>query len=476
MKFVVVLFALAVCAAAEGALPTAIPKPGFGLTEQPGSPTVFVDNQNPAAVDTNNPNGTRTKPRRTVPTALAAGTVVEVRGGPYDLGNGLTTWTSSGTQAKPVFVMGVGNPVFRGNGSTTRIRSAGAFMVIDGFTFTGIQHEVFGNAVAIRDSDIGYIDATAVIITGQGDVIVNNSIHENGNADSPVEHDTHGVIVVPGSNYTWVLQNQIYRNGGDGVQIGSDSVNSIRPTNVFIGGNTIHEDRENAIDIKRAQDVIVSQNFIYGYVVRDSSAGEAIVTHAGPELVWIVNNVVANSQQGIVCTGARGYYVVGNIVMGIRHNPNYAYDPNSLWGASGVLTYNTDNAVHVNNTIWASDAGISIPTGTVIDVVNNIAGGLTGASAGIRVADVVRRNGSTVGNNLDINPGFASASDLRLTFGSPAIDAGVMHWVYGVFSSRYKVAIDRDFSGGRRVVGASIDLGALEYQGAGTSAPSVVPQ
>ena len=145
--------------------------------------------------------------------------------------------------------------------------------------------------------------------------------------------------------------------------------NDLNLSYTFIGGNTIHEDRENGVDIKRAQDVIVSQNTIYGYVVRDSSGGEAVVVHSGPQRVLIVNNVVARSHQGLVSTGATGYYVVGNLILGIQHAAGAAYDPASIWSTSGVLTYNTAGSVHVNNTIWFSDSGISVPNGGRTEVV-----------------------------------------------------------------------------------------------------------
>ena len=77
--------------------PAGIPAPSFGIVEQPGTPTHYVDNTNTAATDTLNPNGSPTRPRLTVPTALPAGAVVEVRGGPYNLTASSTIWYAAGT-------------------------------------------------------------------------------------------------------------------------------------------------------------------------------------------------------------------------------------------------------------------------------------------------------------------------------------------------------------------------------------------
>jgi Right handed beta helix region len=444
--------------------PTGILPPAFGLSETAGAPTHVVDNRHPGATDTNNPKGTPTRPRRTVPTTLPAGAVVQVQGGPY--ATGLLTWTSMGTQAAPVFVVGIGNPVFVGNGTGDRLRTAGSFMIVDGLTFDGVKHEVIGTAIAIRDCEVRNTDTMGVVVVGNGIVLHKNRIHHNGDANGSTERDTHGVYVMQGTRFTWVLENQIHHNGGDGVQVGQESSDKPWAQYVFIGGNTVHEDRENGVDIKQARDVVVSQNVIYGYVARSSSAGESIVVHNRPERVWILNNVVAAAHQGIVCTGAEGYFVVGNVIVGIRHNPKAPYDPASLWGASGILTYGTNVSVHVNNTIWASDAGIGVPTGGRTEVVNNIAGGLTQPTGGIRVASAVQRQGSVVTNNYTGGtPGFLniSAADFRLAPGAAVVDAGASHWVYDAFESVFGIPLDRDLYGSQRITGARLDIGAAEY-------------
>jgi hypothetical protein len=465
VRLFVALFALSVCSPAFAALPTGIPAPPFGYAETPPAANYFVDNSNPAATDVNNPRGTPTRPRRSVPTTLPAGAVVEVRGGPYS--TGLLTWTAQGTKSSPVFVIGVGSPVFQGNGTGDRLRAAGSYMLIDGFTFVGVKQEIVGAGIALRHSEVRQTYTTAVAISGPGALVYGNYIHDNGNANSLVEYDTHGVMIVPGTNGTWVIDNEIARNGGDAVQIGSDDPTQPIPQYAFVGGNTLHEDRENGVDIKRASNVIVSQNVIYGYVVRSSSAGEAIVVHAGPEQVWIINNAIGSSQQGIVCTGATGYYVVGNLIANIHHAPGATYDPNSLWGASGVLTYNTTNSVHVNNTIWASDAGISIPTGSMTEVVNTVTGGLTAGTAGVRVASAVVRTGAIVSNNVGVDATSfiaPSSGDFRLTKSSPAIDAGTTHWVYAAFQNTFGLPLGRDLYGATRIAGLRIDIGAAEFQ------------
>src|SRR6185503_909125 len=90
--------------------PAGIPAPEFGVRERPGGVTHWVDNTNRQATDERNPYGSPSRPRLTVPASLAAGSVVEVRGGPYtmDTPGAQDTWVLAGEPARPVFVRGVG--------------------------------------------------------------------------------------------------------------------------------------------------------------------------------------------------------------------------------------------------------------------------------------------------------------------------------------------------------------------------------
>ena len=63
--------------------PVGVPNPPFGITQVAGPYTHYVDNTHSASTDTSNPNGSPAKPRKTIPSSLSAGAVVEVHGGPY---------------------------------------------------------------------------------------------------------------------------------------------------------------------------------------------------------------------------------------------------------------------------------------------------------------------------------------------------------------------------------------------------------
>jgi hypothetical protein len=93
----------------ETKLPIGIPLPSFGMSESvdsiygAGYFTHYVDNTHPLATDSNNPKGTKDLPRKTPPTKMVAGDVVEIHGGPYDFEY---VFSAAGTKEKPVFIRG----------------------------------------------------------------------------------------------------------------------------------------------------------------------------------------------------------------------------------------------------------------------------------------------------------------------------------------------------------------------------------
>lgn len=440
-----------------------VPAPAFGLGARPGTITHFVDNTHIMATDTNNPSGTAARPRRTVPRTLPAGAVVEVRGGPYSPGS--LTLTAQGTADRPVYVFGVGKPLFQGNGAGDRLVLAGSFMVVDGFTFDGVKQELYGTSMALRNSIVRNTNTVAVVVMNRGGVLYNNEIHHNGDATATIERDTHGVLVLPGTKDTWILANHVHHNGGDGVQVGNSSGVEPLAEYVYIAGNVLHEDRENGVDIKAARHVFVSTNRIAGYYERSSSAGEAIVVHNNPSYVWILNNWVGASHQGIVCTGAYVYTVMGNVIANVRGG---SLSPSNLYSSSGILTYSSNVTFHLNNTISGSDAGISIGGSTRTEVLNNIVTGLTQPTVPIRFSSSTTKAASNVLNNYTgADPGFVDPAkgDFRLKSTAAApVDGGYTFGLSEAFKNLYSLPLRVDLYGGQRLVGAKIDIGAAEYQ------------
>lgn len=517
MKFTIVL-AITVLAMAAVPLPaqaqrvkeryvatTGIPTPRFGIEQRAGRPTYHVNNSHPQATDADNPNGSPNQPRRTIPTRLEAGATVEVRGGPYDVGR--STWDMSGSESEPVFVSGAGETLIRGRELTLN----GRYAIVEGFIFDGVPLLMPPSTsnLALRHSTVrnwspsGH--SAAIVPMGSHLVIYGNEIHNNGDPTLDREIDIHGIKSPAGAERIWILNNHIHHNGGDAIQMGNSSSPEPWPRFIYIARNIIHDDRENGIDIKKARDVIISSNLVFSYEARSSSAGEAIVTHDGAERVWIINNGVGNSRMGIVSTGANGYVVFGNIVNAIEHSPSdRQYSAESLFRSAAILTYNTTNSAHVNNTLWNSDAGISYAGGNAPTmIVNNLVGGLRQQSHHLAIGSSTAARSSVVRGNLIVGEprirlgGAASGCpdretcfssdaagmvdpprDMRLVKSSPAIDAGVDTEVSAAFQKLYGIPLSADLNGVPRRQGGRTDIGATEFS-TGTppkpKGPRIVP-
>jgi hypothetical protein len=481
-----------------------VPTPRFGIEQRAGKPTHYVNNSHPQATDTDNPNGSPNQPRRTMPARLEAGAVVEVRGGPYDIARGV--WDTPGTESQPIFLTGVGDPIIKGRELTFQ----GQYTIVEGFIFDGVPLLMPSGTryFALRHSTVRNWSpgdhSAAIVPMGSDLVIYANEIHNNGDPKGGQEIDIHGIKSAAGAERIWILLNHIHHNGGDGIQMGNSRSFEPWPRFIYIARNLIHQDRENAIDIKKARDVIISSNVIYGYEARSSSAGEAIVTHDGAERVWIINNAVGNARMGIVCTGANDYVVVGNVINAIEHHPDdRQYSPDGLFRSAAILTYNTSNSAHVNNTVWNSDAGISYAGGNASTIiVNNLIGGLQQPSHHLAIGSSTAARVSTVRANLIVGEPrirlagnaagcpnretcFSSDAalidpprDMRLPKSSPAIDAGVENDVSAAFQKLYGLALSVDLYGVPRRQGPRIDIGAAEFS-IGTppkpKSPRIVP-
>jgi hypothetical protein len=485
--------------------PIGIPAPPFGITQVAGTPTYYVNNQHASATDSSNPTGTPTRPRATIPTSFPAGAVVEVRGGPYAIG--YISWSSAGTASAPVIVKGVGMPVLRG-GTESRIAMAGANLIVEGLVIENIQIVMAPDIsrFALRFCEVRNYSpgrhGSAVALDGSDVVAYGNEVHHNGDPNSPTEVDLVGIFAMPSVDRAWILDNHIHHNGGDSVLVGAATSAEPWAQFVYVGRNQMHEDRENGIDVKQSRDVILSQNIIYGYVPRDSSSGEAIVVHNGPERVWILSNLVASSALGIVGTFAKGYYVIGNAITRIRHvATDTSYTPSNMYKGAGILTYGeTLNSLHINNTIWDSDAGISYGSAsTATEIVNNVVGNLVQPSHQLGFSSSVALNLSKVTNNLlsgetririsgsivgcsamtlcyTGDPRFVDATNanFKLQVGSPAIDRGAVHPIYQTFRTQYGVDMMTDYTDSPRLIGSTLDLGATEFQTGAPAAPTNV--
>jgi hypothetical protein len=337
-------------------------------------------------------------------------------------------------------------------------------------------------------------------------VIYGNYIHDNGTADG-YERDIHGVGVGANVEYLWYVDNHSHDNAGDSIQVSYYGAAPLAvPGHIFIGRNRMHGDDENAVDLKACVDVVVSQNTIYDYYGASAgSDGTALVVHydtgGAASRVWVVANEIYNcsAKATSVTGGSDEVYFIGNVIHDIG-------DP-VAHGGIGFSSWSSLRLYVCGNTLWNVDTGLDYSSTAelaVVEVRNNIFGRLAAGSAGSHVVlgntayrdravfsdnafyqgDGPVRIGwgatydfdqfalvqpSKVVGSFEADPLFVNPAngDFRLQPGSPAVDAAdvsVLQGYFDLFESLYGVSIAVDQAGQPRVVGAGLDMGALEGQ------------
>ena len=497
-----------------------------------GPYTHYVDPTIAASTDTSNPYGTPAKPRKTVPTRLAAGSVVEIHtdlftGDPNNASDaynvvGGNEIRSSGTPDAPVFIRGVSvdsRPVIR---MSTKIQ--GTYAIIENLNLLNTAFDVDSDVVPTHHIGIRYnemhgipwlnhADAIVPSVNTDYTVIFRNTIHDNGWSPTPdQENDAAGVCMAVGSGYTWILENEIYHQGGDGVAATSPGTIPFDTAahNIYVGRNKLHDNSENGLDFKCCIDVVISENEMYNFVTthfpNSGSDGAAMVIHYQPDRVWLIANKIHDACFGIRCNGAEHVWMLNNVIYRIYHDPNQT-DWVPTYGAgpgAGIICWATPHLYCLNNTIFDCDHGFLAYQGGApqyyylsnnlisdihtdsyhISVNNQYASsnmpynlmwdqngmrvtwhGLCTSLAALQAAFPAQTPHCIVGD-----PMFADAANLDLTLqstspGVDTADTSVYQTAADYFKSLYGVDINVDYAGKPRITGAAIDMGAFETSG-----------
>jgi len=522
-------------ASAAWAPPIGIPAPAFGINEiAPAAPNpwtvatagfYYVDATKTAATDSGNPYGTPARPRKTIPTQLPAGAVVELHG-TYDASHSSpATIVAQGTSARPVYIRGVSStsrPLVRRGWEVT-----GTYGIIENIEFGptpdlsttgGIAILLPASHIVVRHNDmhgsptdggLGVLNwevPYGVPYTGPGVVdnvvIYDNLIHDNGNLNATFDQDVHGISVSDHVHHLWVVDNQLYRNSGDGIQVNAQTGQRATTHHIYIGRNVSHDNKQTGFWIKDATDVIVSQNQAYGHRPGNSSLGQCAGGQYSADWVWFIYNNLHDCDYGVARVSndsgnaAAHTFVVGNLIHKIHHSQSS--DPGDAWGPSAVLVTGGSETHVVNNTIYDVDSGVNIATpNTTLDIDGNIIANVTMAQASHMILEFASLAANTVftrnllfgdprldwGNgqtrptaaqlaswkSLALDPQFVNApgNDFHLKSTSPALGAGGVNSVYGAFQQRYGISIAADIEGTPRPSSAYA-LGAYEKPCAGS--------
>jgi len=504
--------------------PAGIPTPPFGITEAaPALPDPWgretpcfylVEPGNPSATDEDNANGTPSRPRLTIPLTLPAGAVVELRG-TYDHSHeSPRRILAEGTAARPVFI--------RGHGPEERPRItrpwevSGSHLVLENLEFTDRDGNEAGSLgilapadhVVLRGSELSGNRLTGGMGMGsEGEGVVShalvyaNRIHDNGDVEADHDQDVHGIAVGRGVEHLWVLDNEMWANSGDGIQINGGKGGEEVTHHLYVGRNRSHHNKQTGFWTKQAADVVFSENESWGHRPSNSSMGQGMGFQYAPERVWFLFNHVHDCDYGIVAasdndlgTGTESYFI-GNLVHGIHHSGGY--NPATAWSNAALMLAGGVHRFVVHNTIHDVDAGITSPGhGGGLHIVNNVISGVTqpeGRHVFLEFESLASRSvlwhnlfepgarfnwgGFTAGSlaalkarfpehargSLSGPPGFVEPGrDFRLLAGSLAVDAGTDSDAYLAFRTRYGLDVTRDRAGTSRPQGRAPDAGAYE--------------
>ncbi|MBI2671371.1 right-handed parallel beta-helix repeat-containing protein [Candidatus Woesearchaeota archaeon] len=500
--------------------PIGIPMPIFGINEvAPPAPNPW-DNPVPGfyyvcetcagVTDTSNPYGTPSKPRKTIPgtesNPLPAGSVVEVHGKYTTSHSSPRDWHGRGTALQPIFV--------RGADSTQKPLITASFAVI-GSSYAIFENLEFGDQdgdltggttgkFGVTDKNGKRYDSDHIVLrnsdahgnlgSGGGGIAVGgkyseisyivfykNEIHDNGNWQATFDQDVHG-IAVGRANNIWVLNNKLYRNSGDGIQI-----NGLTATthHIYVGRNTAWQNKQMGFWTKTASDVIFSENIAYGHRPSGSSTGSGMGYQYDPVRVWFIFNEGYDNTNGInsgsTNVGGRAdIYIIGNLFRDNLNSGIQINDGSEIVNIIGNTLYNnpkgiengyyTSKSLISNNIIVASDKHIAFSsaylTGKNSDTRNN----LFSAPAKILWDGTMRDVASmqSIGECLGCkegNPDFVNPTlnNFNLLSSSIAIDAGLVEASYANFKQLYNIDINVDRENKLRPKGLAWDIGAYEY-------------
>ena len=477
-------------------MPAGIPMPSFGwdLDSAALTPTIYVDNTDPNCDDA---AGTADAPLCDLfgggnSATFGAGEVVTILGGPYII-DGDKNLTFEGTEDSPVVIRTEsGEPIrFDAQGNRADFTFLGEYGVLENIDFfhrtrhrieSGANHLVF-RGIQVHNPEGVFIDFNPVVqVAGHDILIVDSMIYDNRRDN---DTDTHGINAGSGSYNLWILDNELYNNNGDSFQ-GCHNCFDDPPHHVYIGRNVMHEDRENAVDLKTIHDVVVSENVMYGYGSSGTSSGDAMVIGSngydegigqGPRRVWVLGNEFRDSQTGIRIEGVEDVWSLGNVFhtlnTGIQiDNKQYrdiTISGNTLDGMdAGIYSWNgscSADSVTLQNNLIGNVSGhhIELPGCDNATLANNLVWGTTSVRVGgstYTSAGELDGEGFASGH-VDADPQFEDGT-LQPAEGSPAVDAGTSLDAYiEAVQDEYGGAADWDFGHNPRPV-ASWDIGAWE--------------
>lgn len=516
------------------------PEPYRKFTNEAGTIfpyTYFIDKDAAGAADGTNTWGSPTKPRLTHPWPVNAGACVLFRDAStgYSYNNAPSSQMAiggNGTEALPVFVFSAGPSTNLADRAIFSRSSGmviwGQWTVVEGFNITNsctlgtrpalrgspVTNIVVRNNIAIGTGVSGnqtfFSTGGSSLTTGANEtayvrnaLVLSNYITAYGDYTSSVQQDSLAIMASEFSTNIWAGWNTVFRMQGDAGRLGTDQDGNFIQGFAFFFENDVWENKENAIDVKKANNCIIARNRFHTFIPSASSpSGTPLTMHYGGRNIWIVNNEIYNVNRGIVSSGTDNDYYVGIIGNYIhetlergmypdRGGGKYLIINNTLkntgagifmgGNTAGQKLTNYNNLIYnaTNQYLLVSDTGISAASYASHELYWKPAGGTTPVTWGSSVYSTITDwiAGTSVGDNsINVDPSFTSGHQIATN--SLAVDAG-FDWsaINTLFQSQFTgfattPTLMYDIDGDLRGVNG-FDIGADEASAGGGGTPAV---
>lgn len=386
----------------------------------------YIDSS--TGIDTNNAYGWPEKPRATIPLSLPAGSVVEIHGtyAKRHSGNGQEI-RSLGTEAQPVFIRGQEDAIptltgmwgvwgewlfmenlrFALDPSYNASKLNRCLFLQPRTTTVDLDHIAIRNVEFTGGTSSGAVQLDAKITNTAPAVsrdIVFYRVHSHHNGGAPLasptdDQDLHGITMNARLHNVWVLDSEFDHNSGDGIQINGGANNQANLTNIYLGRNNSHHNKQYGFWVKEAQDVIISENKLHDLIDSNSSTGACAGTHYSTQKTWFLFNECYGTERGfrgstendgVGTIKPSDRYYIGNIIHDIHRVTRTADGsipvgaPNDE-GQEAAFSLASDGPATwhiINNTVYNVDAGVYIwnpaapPSNPKLIMRNNIWGAI----------------------------------------------------------------------------------------------------
>jgi hypothetical protein len=293
----------------------------------------------------------------------------------------------SGTATAPITLRGagIGQSIIKGN-----LRVTGAYWNIQ-----DLDVNVAGDGDAVRiEAPSHHVNLRRLHLYGGSGygVRVGNDTSHVLIEDSQIDHfdagdsDAHGVGIMTASNVT-IRRCDIHHNSGDAIQSNTPDYPGYGrfASNILIENSRLHDNRENALDIKSTHGLTLRNNLIWGYRAVDSSDGMAIQVQHDAQDIQIIGNQIWDAVEGIELTDGKKsgklypaapqrVRIAGNVIRDLVD------DPEGDSGSGSGIVIRASSAVQVyNNTVLRVPGAalyLGVSSGEIqasgIDLRNNV--------------------------------------------------------------------------------------------------------